>query len=136
MARAMVTEWGLSDIVGPIYHGGDQRDQYLGGGTSMSGNISQKTAELIDAEVKILVDEGYKHAHTLLKKHIKKLHKLAESLLQYETLTGEDIKLIMNNKSLKKVSKPSDTNKGDKAENNDDQGAMPKIAIKNDKGDK
>lgn len=105
MARAMVSEWGMSDKVGPIYHGGEKRDVYLGNFTD-SQHKSEDTSKLIDEEVKRLVETAYEKAKSTLKKHLDQLHKIAEALLEYETLTGDEIaELLKGNKIRKTESK-------------------------------
>lgn len=98
-ARAMVTEWGLSDKVGPVYYGGSE-DIYAYGGRQSSSMKSEATARLIDEEVKRLLDEGYQTAHEILTKHLDQLHILANALLEYETLSGHQIQAILNGESV------------------------------------
>lgn len=87
IARAMVTKLGLSDAVGPIFHDNSGEDNY-----SKSNNLkSGKTIELIDNEVKRIVDQGYKEAKDILTKYIDQLHALAKALLEKETMSGEEI---------------------------------------------
>jgi cell division protease FtsH len=100
MARSMVTEWGMSDKIGPLYHGGDQQDAYLGMGASNKPK-SDETANLIDEEVKLFVETAYSHATKILKEHIKQLHSLASALLEYETLTGDEIGDILKGKKIR-----------------------------------
>jgi cell division protease FtsH len=104
MARAMVTEWGMSDKIGPIFHSSNQDEVFLGHSVSQQKNISEETAKIIDEEVKELVNEGYKHAQNLLKKHSDELETLAKALLEYETLSGDEIKDILAGKTLDKKS--------------------------------
>ncbi len=98
MARAMVTEWGLSDKVGPVYHGFNE-DLYA---SHNNNNFrSEYTAQLIDQEVKAILEQGYSFAKTILTTNIDKLHILAKALLEYETLTGEQIRsLIFDKKEI------------------------------------
>jgi cell division protease FtsH len=97
MAKAMVTEWGLSDKVGPIYHGGSSEDMYA---RSSGQEHSETTSELIDSEVKRIIDEGYNFAKKVLTDHLKDLHKLANALLEHETLSGTQIKNLLADKPL------------------------------------
>jgi cell division protease FtsH len=93
MARKMVTEWGLSDKIGMIDYGaGDQN--FLGQSTGGS-HVSDDMAAVIDDEVKRLVQGGYDQATKLLKKHAKDLETLAQGLLEYETLSGTEIKELL-----------------------------------------
>jgi cell division protease FtsH len=95
LARSMVTQWGMSDKLGPLQYEEQQGETFLGYSQTQRHHISNETALLIDAEIRALVEGGYKKATTLLKKNIKKLHILAEALLEYETLTGDEIKALM-----------------------------------------
>jgi cell division protease FtsH len=104
IARAMVSEWGMSDKVGPIYHGGDKRDVYLGN-YSEGQEKSQETSRMIDEEVKKLVETAYDKAKKTLTKHLDLLHKVASALLEHETLTGDEIGDILKGKEIKKDSK-------------------------------
>jgi cell division protease FtsH len=97
MARAMVSEWGMSDKIGPLYYGGDQVDRYLGGGQT-NATQSDNVANIIDEEVKLLVQAGYDHAKQILTDHLDKLHALANTLLEHETLTGDDIRDLVDGK--------------------------------------
>jgi ATP-dependent metalloprotease len=88
-ARAMVTKYGFSDEVGIVYHGGNTGEESASGATRAK----------IDAEVKKLSEEAYRRAKELLKKYSKEHHLLAESLLEYETLTGDEVRdIIMKGK--------------------------------------
>ncbi len=88
IARRMIVEWGFSDKLGfQNFSSSNDRE--------FTKPYSEKTEELIDSEVKILLETCYKESQTLLKKHIKKLHLLAEALLEHETLTGDEIKTLL-----------------------------------------
>jgi cell division protease FtsH len=95
IARSMVTKWGLSDRVGHINYAGDETNQYLGGGHKADANISDETAKVIDEEIKRLSDEAYQKAKQILSDNAEDLHKLAKALLEYETLTGDEIKKLL-----------------------------------------
>ncbi|HJD60052.1 MAG TPA: cell division protein FtsH, partial [Rickettsia endosymbiont of Omalisus fontisbellaquei] len=97
MAKAMVTEWGLSDEVGPIFYGSNNEDLYA---RRSNDERSEKTSELIDFEVKKIITEGYNFAKNILTKHIDQLHVLANALVEYETLSGHQIKNLLSGKSL------------------------------------
>lgn len=98
MARHMVMEWGLSEKVGPILHSGNDGDMYRGGHPPTPR--SDKTAELIDDEVKRIVEKGHKTAKDILTKHIKDLHILAKALIEYETLSGSQITDLLSGKDI------------------------------------
>lgn len=103
MARKMVSEWGMSDKVGAIFHGSNQDEGYLGGG-SQGKAMSETTANLIDDEVKNFVDEGYKKAEKILEENSNQLETLAQALLEHETLTGDEINDVLAGKKLKPLS--------------------------------
>jgi cell division protease FtsH len=90
LARDMVTQWGMSDAMGPLQYE-ERQDGYLGYGMSQRSAMSDETAKKIDAEIRKLVEGGHAKATALLKKHRKKLDLLAETLLEFETLTGDEI---------------------------------------------
>ncbi|MBP7189778.1 MAG: ATP-dependent zinc metalloprotease FtsH [Rickettsiaceae bacterium] len=92
LARAMVTEWGLSEKIGIIYHGASNEDIYTG---SRGAVRSDHTSETIDEEVKRIVDDGHKRATKILKTHIDQLHLLAKTLVEKETLSGDEIKRLI-----------------------------------------
>jgi cell division protease FtsH len=97
MARAMVREWGLSEKIGPILHSEGGGDMYSG---NRHAEISEHTAQIIDEEVKRIVEEGYKTAKDILTKNIKQLHTLAKALIEHETLSGEQIKNLLAGKKI------------------------------------
>jgi len=97
IAKGMVTEWGLSDSIGPIFRGSGNEDIY---GRHKSSEISEATAQLIDAEIKRIVMEGYEFAQNILTKHIDQLHMLAKALIEYETLSGQQIKNLLSGRQL------------------------------------
>ncbi len=98
MARAMVSEWGMSDKIGPVYHS-EQSDRYLGMNNRSAPN-SDDTANLIDSETKKLIEDGYSHAKEILTKHLDQLHSLAKALLEYETLSGEEIRDLLEGRGV------------------------------------
>ena len=98
LAEHMVTEVGLSEKVGTIFHGKASEDMYS---SASSGRIvSQKTAELIDDEVKRVIQEGYDFAKHILTTHLDQLHLLAITLIERETMSGQEIKNILSGKKI------------------------------------
>ncbi|HEY1225203.1 MAG TPA: ATP-dependent zinc metalloprotease FtsH [Brevundimonas sp.] len=95
LARAMVTRWGYSDVLGTVAYGENQEEVFLGHSVSRSQNVSEETARIIDAEVKRLVTEGWDEARKILKRKKADHEKLAQALLEYETLSGEEIKDLL-----------------------------------------
>jgi len=102
LARAMVTEWGLSDVLGPIRYSENSNEVFLGRAVTQNQNMSEETARLVDAEIKRLVTDGYEEAKKILQKHKKDWETLAKALMEYETLTGEEIKEILAGKEVDK----------------------------------
>jgi len=102
LARAMVTEWGMSDILGPIRYSENSNEVFLGRSVTQNQNMSEETARLVDAEIKRLVTEGYEEAKKILQKHKKDWETLAKALMEYETLTGDEIKEILAGKEIDK----------------------------------
>lgn len=99
LARDMVTQWGMSDKMGPLQYEEEQGETFLGYSQSQRVHMSNETAKLIDAEIRGIVDAGYDRAKDVLTKFEKQLHLLANALLEYETLSGEEIdKLIETGK--------------------------------------
>lgn len=96
LARAMVTQWGFSDKLGKVAYGENQQEVFLGHSVAQSKNISEDTAQIIDDEVRRLVDEGFETAKKILTKRKKDLEILAQGLLEYETLTGSEIEALLN----------------------------------------
>ena len=104
MARAMVTQWGMSDKLGPLNYGSDQQEVFLGNYTQ-ERPVSNETAGMIDAEVKRIVEEAHERARAMLKEHLEELHTLAKGLLEYETLSGEEIKRLLKGEPIRDESK-------------------------------
>ncbi|KXV31624.1 cell division protein FtsH [Gluconobacter oxydans] len=104
LARRMVIEWGMSDTLGMIAYGDNGQEVFLGHSVTQSKNISEETAREIDKEVKVLIDTAYKQAHDLLTTRIDDLHRLTAALLEYETLTGEDVGRIMRGEAIERTS--------------------------------
>lgn len=101
IARRMVTEWGLgSEDLGFQAYSEPQQEIFLGHAIAQARSISNETAQKVDAEVHRILDECYKKALTLLKEKIKDLHLLATNLLERETLTGDEIKTLMEGGEL------------------------------------
>jgi cell division protease FtsH len=90
LARDMVTQWGMSEAMGPLQYE-EKQDGYLGYGMTQRAAMSDETAKKIDAEIRKLVEGGHNKATMLLKKHRKQLNLLAEALLEFETLSGDEI---------------------------------------------
>lgn len=105
LARNMVTQWGMSDKLGPLQYE-EQSEGYLGMGAAQRTFRSGSTNELIDTEIKGLVEGAHKRATDILKTHEDQLHLLAQALLEYETLTGEEINALLENGKIDRPDSP------------------------------
>ena len=95
IARRMVTEWGLSENLGFLAYSADEQEIFLGRSMSQQKNMSDATAAIIDAEVREIADGAYNDATKMLKKYKKHLELIALALLEYETLSGDEIRTIV-----------------------------------------
>jgi cell division protease FtsH len=106
LARNMVTRWGYSDELGYVAYGDNNDEVFLGMSVQRNQNVAEATAQKIDAEVKRLVDEGYARAKSILTEKAQEHKFLAEALLEYETLNGDEIAKVMRGE---KLDRPEDT---------------------------
>ena len=95
MARAMVTQWGMSEKLGMVLYGEGDEYVFLGKELAQGKTYSEQTAQEIDTEVRRLVDEGYQRAKELIEEHQDKLELIANALLEYETLDGQQVEDIV-----------------------------------------
>ncbi len=95
LARNMVTRWGYSDAVGMVSYGDNQEEVFLGHSVARTQNVSEDTAQKIDSEVRRLVQDGLDEARRILTERIADLHTIAKALLEFETLTGEEVDNIL-----------------------------------------
>jgi cell division protease FtsH len=100
LARDMVTRWGLSDALGPLQYAEPEEEVFLGYSVNRTRQMSNETAQLIDKEIRRLVDDAYEKAKTCLDDNRDQLESLAQALLEYETLSGEEIKALMEGGSI------------------------------------
>ena len=100
IARRYVTQWGLSDAIGPILVGENEQEIFLGREIMSRREVSEETAQLVDAEVKRVVDMAYSRATQTLTEHIGLLHAAAKALLERETLTREDFNILIRGDTL------------------------------------
>jgi cell division protease FtsH len=96
LARSMVTRWGFSEELGVVSYGENQDEVFLGHSVARTQNVSEDTARKIDSEVKRLVQGGWDEAHRILTERVEDLHKIAKALLEFETLSGDEIIGVMN----------------------------------------
>jgi len=106
IARRYVSQWGLSDAIGPVLVGDNEHEVFLGRELSSRREVSEKTAQLVDAEVSRVISEAFNRAKAVLTENIDLLHQVANSLLERETLTREDINFLMRGEKLPPRSAP------------------------------
>ena len=117
IARRMVTQWGMSEKLGPIAFGNQEEQIFLGREIATRKDYSEKTAQDIDAEVKRIISDCYEKARSILTEHEQQLHDIAEALLERETLDAEDVKILLNGGNLPPIKKKPERKKtGDKTE--------------------
>jgi cell division protease FtsH len=100
MARAMVTQFGMSDAMGMVQYGGDDEYVFLGRDMARSKAYSEETAREIDQEVKRIIDASYRRAKDVIDTHMEKLRLIADSLLEFETLEGSQVEEIVRTGKL------------------------------------
>ena len=100
LARRMVTEWGMSDVVGPMNVGDRGEEIFLGREIMERRDVSEQMSQLVDEEVRKLLDDAFQMAASVISEHQEKLHALANALLERETLDSEEIALVFDGKEL------------------------------------
>jgi cell division protease FtsH len=100
LARQMVCEWGMSEKLGPLSYTDEEEHLFLGREITRTRSHSEETARAIDAEVRRLVDEQYARAKDLIEKNRAKLEALAQQLLKYETLSGEEVRMLLRGEKI------------------------------------
>jgi cell division protease FtsH len=103
IARHMVTQWGMSDELGPVGYSENQQEIFLGHSVTQSKNVSEATAQTIDREIRRIVEEGHSLARSTLAENRHHLDRIAQGLLEHETLSGDDITAIMRGEPLANV---------------------------------
>jgi len=114
LARNMVTQWGMSDELGPMVYGEREHEPFLGREITRQTNISEETARKIDGVVRKLIEDNYDRAKHILEEHMDQLHLLAKALIKYETLDTTDIDRVMEGKEpllIKEMETKSSSNK-------------------------
>ena len=105
LARRMVTEWGMSRGLGPLRYSDNEEEVFLGHSVTQRKNVSEATARLIDDEIRGLIDDAETRARGILNARVDDLHAIAGALLEYETLTGDEITALMRGEG---IHRPSD----------------------------
>ncbi len=102
LARSMVTEWGMSDKLGPVLYAENTGEVFLGKSVTQSRNMSEETAKLVDEEIKSLLVNAHAEATKILQEHQQEWETLSKALMEYETLTGDEIKDVIAGKPIDK----------------------------------
>ena len=100
LARRYVTQWGLSDAIGPILVGDNEQELFLGREIQHRREVSERTAQIVDTEVKRIIEQAYERAKLVLQENIDLLHEVARALLDRETLTREDVDMLARGEQL------------------------------------
>jgi cell division protease FtsH len=95
LARRMVTEWGMSEKLGPLRYNENQQEVFLGHAITQRQNMSEDTARLIDLEIRRIVTEGETKAREVVTAHRQQLEGITQALMEYETITGEEVNALM-----------------------------------------
>jgi len=100
LARRMVTEWGMSEKLGSIRYTENEEEVFLGHSVTQRKNVSDATAKLIDEEIRRIIDDGETTARSVLTQRIDELHAIAKGLLEYETLSGDEVRSLIKGESI------------------------------------
>jgi cell division protease FtsH len=111
MARRMVTEFGMSEVLGPLRYSENEEEVFLGHSVTQRKNVSDETAKLIDQEVRRIVEEGEGKAREILTKNIDGLHIVAKALLEYETLSGDEVQALLRGEKIRQGTTDTNTPK-------------------------
>jgi cell division protease FtsH len=99
MARRMVTQWGMSDALGPMVYGENEGEVFLGRSVTTHKNVSEATMQQVDKEIRRIIDQQYALARKLIEDNRDKIEAMAKALLEWETIDAEQIEDIMAGKS-------------------------------------
>ncbi|GAB4182706.1 MAG: ATP-dependent zinc metalloprotease FtsH [Thalassobaculales bacterium] len=100
IARRMVTEFGMSPKLGRVRYNANEQEVFLGHSVTQTQNISEATAELIDAEIRRIIEEAETRARTILTEHMDELHALAKGLLEHESLSGDEVRALLRGEPI------------------------------------
>jgi cell division protease FtsH len=103
LARSMVTEWGMSEKLGPLRYNENQQEVFLGHAITQRQNMSEETAKLIDEEIRRIVTGGEKKAREVLSINRDKLESITKALMEYETITGEEVNALMRGEKIVRI---------------------------------
>jgi cell division protease FtsH len=125
LARRMVTQWGMSDLLGPMVYGEEEGEIFLGRSVTTHKNMSEASLQTVDAEIRRIIDEQYALARRLLEENRDKVEAMTAALLEWETIDADQINDIMEGKQPRPP-KPSGTPSKPSADNT--PGAEPNAA--------
>ena len=108
MARRMVTEFGFSEKLGPLRYSENEQEVFLGHSVTQRKNVSDATARLIDEEIRLLIDKAESTSRTILTENLEALHTVAKGLLEYETLSADEIRALLRGEPIVRED-PADT---------------------------
>src|SRR5476649_2489537 len=100
MARGMITIYGMSDKLGRVRYQANEQEIFIGHAVTQTQNVSEATAQIIDQEVRRLIEEGEQSARKILTERIDELHKIAKALLEFETLSKDEIGQILRGEAI------------------------------------
>jgi cell division protease FtsH len=121
MARRMVTAFGMSDKLGRVRYQANEQEVFLGHSVAQTQNISEETARIIDEEIRRIIEQGEGKAREILTVHMGELKTIAEALLEYETLSGDEVQALLRGESINRkeptarppsADKPASSRKG------------------------
>lgn len=112
IARKMVTQWGLSEKMGPLLYAEDDDQVFLGRSVAQNKQMSDDTMRLIDAEIRDLIDRNYSRAKTILEENTDILHAMKDALMKYETLDAAQIDDLMERRTVREPASWHDQNDG------------------------
>jgi cell division protease FtsH len=98
LARSMVMEWGMSEKLGRVRYKSNDQEVFLGHSVTQSQHMSDETAKIIDEEVRLLIEDGERTARETITGNIDQFEAIAQALLEYETLTGDELRALMDGK--------------------------------------
>ena len=100
LARRMVTEFGMSDKLGPVRYNANEQEIFIGHAVTQQQNVSEETSRIIDNEIRRLIEEGETAARRILTDRNDDLHLLAKALLEYETLSGDEVRALLRGEKI------------------------------------
>jgi cell division protease FtsH len=123
LANKMVTQWGLSEKLGPLLYAEEEGEVFLGKSVTQHKNISDETARLIDKEVRLFVDRNYDRAKKILEDNMDILHAMKDALMKYETIDAKQIDDLMERKPVREpagwTNDQSDSNSSDNSDSSE-----------------